>query len=126
VNEISGEFWPHDPNVDWDSARTPFSVYDASGNLPISWRRLGVRPRWRQLFCTYLVNAGAPPPAAWAPGPLGATLWAAQPNVPWFYAVAACNLGGQAGWASAAEQPNVTVLSLTHDSPAIRTTDEIQ
>jgi hypothetical protein len=43
--------------------------------------------------------------------------------------MAACNLGGVAGWpvsvAAGGAKP-VTVLVLTHDSPAIRTIDENQ
>jgi prepilin-type N-terminal cleavage/methylation domain-containing protein len=117
TTEAAGNFWPSDPSAYFDSARSPVSLYDASGNMPVSWRSLGLRPRWQQLYCTYLVNAGGPgevPPAT-----IGRTLWSATPNVPWFYALAACNLNGEAGW------PNkVTVLILTHDSPAIRTIDE--
>jgi prepilin-type N-terminal cleavage/methylation domain-containing protein len=114
VNENSSEFWPHDPAVPWDSAREAFSVYDSSTTkLPTSWSRLGVRPRWRQLFCTYLVNAGSPPTSAWPPGPIGASMWTSQPNVPWFYALGACTLNGSGH--------SATILSLTHDSPSIRT-----
>jgi len=118
VNENTGDFWPSNPNNYFDSARTPVSIY-VGGNLPVSWRRIGLRPRWQQLYCTYLLNAGGPGDAL--PGTIGPTLWTATPNVPWFYALAACNLGGPAGWPN-----NVTVLALTHDSPAIRTIDEIQ
>ena len=123
TNENSSEFWPQDPNVYWDSARTPISVYDSSGNLPTSWKKLGVRPRWGQLFCTYMANAGSPGAAAPA-NSVGSTLWTAAPNVPWFYILGVCNLVGQAGWPNSSG--NVTVLSLTHDSPAIRTTEETQ
>jgi type II secretory pathway pseudopilin PulG len=111
--EAVGEFFPSDPSADFDSVRTPVAL----GTLPTSWGKLGIRPRWPQLYCTYLVNAGA---AGVAPtGVIGPTLWSATPNVPWFYAVGACNLGGSAGYPD-----GVTVLSLTHDSPAIRTRDE--
>jgi prepilin-type N-terminal cleavage/methylation domain-containing protein len=125
ANENATEFWPSNPSTYFDSARTPINIYDANGNLPVSWRRLGLRPRWRQLYCTYLVNAGGPgnPP----PAGMGQALWGgATPNVPWFYALAACNLGGQAGWPNDSTNQYVTVLALTHDSPAIRTTDENQ
>jgi prepilin-type N-terminal cleavage/methylation domain-containing protein len=111
VNETPSEFWPHDPTVSWDSAREAFSVYDSTGKLPTSWSRLGVRPRWRQLFCTYLVNAGSPGSAP--PGTQGPTMWGATPNVPWFYALGACALNGSGHSAA--------ILSLTHDSPSIRT-----
>lgn len=119
TSEAATAFWPSNPNAYFDSARSPVSLYDGSGNMPVTWRSLGLRPRWQQLYCTYLVNAGGPGQAP--PGTIGPTLWAATPNVPWFYALAACNLNGQAGWPS-----NVTVLILTHDSPAIRTIDETQ
>jgi prepilin-type N-terminal cleavage/methylation domain-containing protein len=125
ANENAGDFWPSDPSAYFDSARTPVNIYDGNGNLPVSWRRLGVRPRWKQLYCTYLVNAGGPgndPP----PG-MGQAMWGGvTPNVPWFYALAACNLAGQAGWPNASGNNYVTVLALTHDSPAIRTVDETQ
>jgi prepilin-type N-terminal cleavage/methylation domain-containing protein len=126
TNENASEFWPHDPTVTWDSARVAFPVVDSGGNMPLSWRRLGVRPRWPQLFCTYLVNAGCGPPSGTtgctAPsGGVGATIWGSAPNTPWFYAVAACNLVGEATWPS-----GVTRLTLAHDMPAIRTIDETQ
>jgi len=126
-SEAANEFWPQDPtNAVFDSARTPVAV----APMPTSWRALGIRPRWTQLFCTYMVNAGAPPtpanPVITIPGTVGPTLWASPPNVPWFYAMAVCNLGGQVGWPNGESQKPVTVLVLTHDSPAIRTTDENQ
>jgi len=115
TNEASSEFFPSDPSLFFDSVRAPVAL----GALPGSWRILGIRPRWPQLYCTYMVNAGAAGGAV--AGSIGATLWASAPNVPWFYAMAACNLGGEAGWPG-----QVTVLTLTHDSPAIRTKDETQ
>jgi prepilin-type N-terminal cleavage/methylation domain-containing protein len=124
VNETAAEFWPHDPGVTWDSARQSFPVRDATGNLPLSWRRLGIRPQWSNLYCTYMVNAGAPGSAL--PGTVGPSLWAAPPNVPWFYAMAACNIIGLAGWPNQGTNGYVTVLMLTHDSPGIRTMTENQ
>lgn len=113
VTESSNLFYPSDPNAYFDSARGPVAL----GTLPVSWRSLGIKPRWQQLYCTYLTLAGG---AGVAPaGTFGATLWGSTPNVPWFYSMAACNLGGEAGWPN-----NVTVLTLTHDSPAVRTRDE--
>jgi Tfp pilus assembly protein PilE len=114
ANENASEFFPRDPGVSpWDSVRTPTVL----GALPASWRFLGIRPRWPEVYCTYMVNAGA---ATVAPvGVIGPRLWTSTPNVPWFYAMAACNLSGQAGWPD-----YVTLLTLTHDSPAIRTQDE--
>jgi len=121
TTEASSDFWPQDPQNYFDSARAPATL----GTLPFSWRTLGIRPRWQQLYCTYLVNAGLPLASTAPDTPLtftvGRTLWPSQPRVPWFYAIAACNLNGEAGWPD-----NVTRLVLTHDSPAVRTTDETQ
>jgi type IV pilus assembly protein PilA len=124
TGEEASEFYPSDPGSYFDSARTPANVYDSGGNMPTSWRALGVKPRWRQLFCTYLVNAGAPGNSP--PGTIGPMLWPATPNVPWFYAIAACNLNGIAGWPQAGSDVYVTTLIMTHDSPAVRTIDETQ
>jgi prepilin-type N-terminal cleavage/methylation domain-containing protein len=125
TNENAGEFWPQNPSgALFDSARTP----QLTAPLPTSWLALGVRPRWQQLFCTYMVNAGGSGDVV--PGTVGPTLWPSapngRPNVPWFYAMAVCNLGGAAGWpvTPAAQAIPVTVMILTHDSPAIRTIDE--
>lgn len=112
-------FWPHNPNEYWDSAREAFAV----DPVPNSWRALGVRSRWPQLFCTYFVTAG--PPGAAPSGAVGQSLFAGTPGVPWFYALAACNLSGVAGWPNGAAN-YVTTLALTHDSPAMRRTDEFQ
>jgi prepilin-type N-terminal cleavage/methylation domain-containing protein len=118
TTEEGADFWPSDPNAYFDSGRTAVPIYDSAGNLPVSWRVLGVRPRWRQLYCTYLVNAGGPGNAP--PGTMGPTLWAATPNVPWFYTLAVCNLVGQAGWPNSGGSIHVTVRALTHDSPALQ------
>src|SRR5512142_1288323 len=91
TNENGAEFWPQNPANTWDSAREPVAV----NPVPASWRRLGIRPRWQQLYCTYMVNAGCGPAGTGGclapPATVGQTLWAAAPNVPWFYAMAACN-----------------------------------
>ena len=122
-NEAAAEFYPSDVGAYFDSARTPVNVYDAGGNMPTSWRRLGLRPRWRQLFCSYMVNAG--PPGSAPVGSVGQAIWGATaPNVPWFYAMAACNLHGGAGWPVQGSSHPVTLMTLTHDSPAIRTWEE--
>ncbi len=121
TSEGASEFWPQNPSVQFDSARTPTAV----APLPASWLALGVRPRWQQLFCTYMVNAGAPG-SSLPTGNVAASVWTVAPNVPWFYAMAACNLGGVAGWPNTDAAKYVTVLVLTHDSPAIQTTDENQ
>ena len=121
TTEAAVDFWPQNPtNVGFDSARTPAAV----APMPASWRALGIRPRWNQLFCTYLVNVG--PPTGALIGTVGASLWQSPPNIPWFYALAVCNLGGQAGMPSAGPTNPVTTLILTHDSPAIQTMDEHQ
>lgn len=117
-NEDAGEFWPHNPTVRWDSAREAHPV----NPLPPSWRRLGIRPRWNQLFCTYMVNAGIPGMAA-LPGFVGPTQWAGvPPNIPWFYAMGVCNLVGDAGWDG--DLGRETIMVLTHDSPQIQTFTE--
>jgi len=118
TNESASDFWPSDPSGAFDSVRAPVDV----NPVPDAWRRLGIRPRWNQLYCTYLANAGSP--ASAPPGSVGPTLWGAAPNVPWFYALAVCNLGGVSGWPNSGGFNQVTVMSLTHDSPAIRTIDE--
>jgi hypothetical protein len=48
-------------------------------------------------------------------------LWATTPLVPWFYAVAACNLNTTDGGSF---PDNVTLLVLTYDSPALRTLND--
>jgi len=129
VNENASEFWPSDPGAYFDSVRKPVAVYDSGGNMPLSWRRLGVRPRWNQLYCTYMVNAGCAAPTCTPPlNTVGATLWGAAPNVPWFYVLGVCNIVGtsSAGWPNdpPSNQFHVTVMALTHDSPQIQTQDE--
>jgi prepilin-type N-terminal cleavage/methylation domain-containing protein len=128
-NENANEFWPHSPNVDWDSGSEPFSIYDSNGKLPDSWRKLGIRVRWKQLFCTYLANAGCPKGSDpggscdTLPSTVGQTLWSATPNIHWFYVLGVCNLMGKAGWPS---NGAVTVLMITHDSTGLRRVDETQ
>ena len=124
TSEDADQFWPSDPSTAFDSRRTPKSIYNGSGVLPDTWRRLGVRPRWQTLYCTYLVNAGGA--GNTPPGTVGPTLWSATPNVPWFYSLAACNLSKNAGWPNTATNHYVTVVALTHDSPALRTFDETE
>jgi len=124
TSEDGAEFWPSDPSSAFDSRRTPKSIYNNSGSLPDPWRRLGVRPRWQSLYCTYLINAGGAGNVP--PGTIGPALWASTPNVPWFYSLAACNLSGAAGWPNTSSNKYVTVVALTHDSPAIRTIDETE
>lgn len=101
----------------FESARTAHDV----GTYPASWSRIGLRPRWKQLYCTYLVNAGDS--TSVLPSPIGnPSLWSATPNVPWFYAVAACNLNtaDDGGAVPSGVPSNATFLVLTHDSPGVR------
>jgi Tfp pilus assembly protein PilE len=124
-SEQAAEFFPRDPTdpAGFDSVRTPATL----GTPPTSWLALGIRPRWPALYCSYMVNAGAP--GSRLPGTVGPTLWTTTPNgpnVPWFYAMAVCNLGGVSGWPNTPPAVPVTLLVLTHDSPAIQTTDENQ
>lgn len=119
-NENSSAFAPADPSAaDFDSVRTP-TVIPSAGVA--GWRRLGARIRWNELYCTYLVNAGLANPATPAqtpPGPIGSQLWPSAPAVPWFYAIAACNTRGPAGYPD-----NVTVLVTVSDSPGLRTIND--
>lgn len=119
TTEAQGDFWPHDPSVTWDSAREVFPPAGTPTVYPTSWVKLGARPRWGQFYCTYLVNAG-PPNGAIPSGGRGATFFpSVPPQVHWFYAVAACNFQGDAGWPT-----GVTVLGLTHESPRVLRFDE--
>jgi prepilin-type N-terminal cleavage/methylation domain-containing protein len=114
-DDAANAFIPTNPTAtDFESARTAHAVSDP---YPAAWRRIGLRPRWKQLYCTYLVNAGGGALNEQLPSPIGATLWTATPNVPWFYAMAACNLNTVDGGNF---PDNVTLLVLTHDSPSLR------
>jgi hypothetical protein len=126
-NENADQFIPTDPTIDtFESARTPHTIPTP---IPVPWRRIGLRPRWNQLYCTYLVNAGG---ANQAPiGTIGSSLWhdaagnPSAPAVPWFYAVAACNLNTSDGTSAPSGLPaNATFLVLTHDSPAVNTIND--
>ena len=118
LDETPGAFIPVSPtDADFESVRTPHTVPNP---YPAAWSRIGLRPRWKQLYCTYLVNAGSGTqldPGEALPSPIGATLWTATPSVPWFYAMAACNLNTADGGSF---PDNVTLLVLTHDSPSLR------
>lgn len=130
TSEAGDQFWPVDPSTAFSSRHLATSIY-SGGLLPVSWRQLGLRPRWPALYCTYLVNAGggvddtgAPATADPPPGTVGPTLWSTPPLIPWFYVLGACNLSGNAGWPNTAVNKWVTLVALTSDSPSIRTTDE--
>jgi prepilin-type N-terminal cleavage/methylation domain-containing protein len=118
VDESAAAFIPTDPTAaDFESARTAHPI----GTMQNAWARLGLKPQWPALYCSYLVNAGGANQAL--PAGIGSQLWAAAPPVPWFYAVAACNLDTSDGTTAPTGLPtnaNATFLVLTHDSPAIR------
>ena len=116
-DEGASAFIPANPTgPTFESARTPQTVPNP---LPAAWRQIGLRPRWNQLYCTYLVNAGGATQAP--PSGIGSTSWSTTPIVPWFYAVAACNLNTADGGSF---PDNVTLLVLTHDSPGVRTIND--
>jgi hypothetical protein len=121
-DEAAGAFIPISPtDPTFESARTAQAVPNP---MPTAWSRIGLRPRWRQLYCTYLVNAGGASQAP--PSGIGSQLWSTTPIVPWFYAVAACNLNT----ADDSTSPplglpaNVTFLVVTHDSPGVVTIND--
>jgi prepilin-type N-terminal cleavage/methylation domain-containing protein len=107
--------------ADFESARTAHAI----STMPTAWSRIGLKPQWPALYCSYLVNAGGAgqdPPAG-----IGAHLWAATPAVPWFYAVAACNLNTTGDESIPTGYPaNATFMVLTYDSPGIRTLNDDQ
>lgn len=120
LNEDASAFIPTNLTAaNFESARTS----NAIGTMPTAWSRLGLKPQWPALYCSYLVNAGlagvAPPTG------IGSQLWSATPAVPWFYAVAACNLDSSDSTSAPSGLPsNASFLVLTYDSPAIRTLNE--
>jgi prepilin-type N-terminal cleavage/methylation domain-containing protein len=116
ANENAAAFYPSDPGAaSFESVRTSTSIADSTA-WPSGWRSIGLRPRENQLFCTYMLNAGRPgdaAPAGTYAGPLLGTLAATGPA--WFYAIAACNLTGAAGF------PNqVSVLGLSSNSASLQ------
>jgi prepilin-type N-terminal cleavage/methylation domain-containing protein len=120
-NEATNAFYPANPSgSDFESARTATSIANPAG-WPAAWRSVGLRPRDNALYCTYLLNAGGAGQAVPDGNTIGKQL---LPGIgagapPWFYAVAACNLTGAAGYPD-----KVTVLGLTSNSPALRTLND--
>lgn len=107
--------------ADFESARTAHPI----GAMPNAWARIGLKPQWPNLYCSYLVNAGGAGQAP--PAGIGSQLWASAPVVPWFYAVAACNLNTSNDSAIPSGLPaNATFLVLTYDSPGLRTLNDGQ
>jgi prepilin-type N-terminal cleavage/methylation domain-containing protein len=115
-NEDATAFYPSSPSSSaFESVRTSTSIADSTA-WPAGWRSVGLRPRENQLFCTYMLNAGRPgDPASTGTyaGPLLGTLSASGPA--WFYAVAACNLTGAAGFPNA-----VSVFGLSSNSATLQ------
>lgn len=94
-------------------ARVAARIDDAA-RWPEAWRTIGIQPRTSHVYCTYLANAGDGPVP---PGlRFGAVLLAGARPGPWFYALAACNLAGKAGYPD-----EVTVFGLSSVSSEIRT-----
>jgi Tfp pilus assembly protein PilE len=121
-NEAASAFIPIDPTAsNFESARTAHAI----STMPTAWARIGLKPQWPALYCSYLVNAGG---ANQAPaGGIGTQLWPATPAAPWFYAVAACNLNTTNDSSIPSSLPaNATFLVLTSDSPGIRTLNDGQ
>ena len=121
-DEAAAAYIPTNPTAaDFESARTAHPI---PSPMPLGWGRIGLKPQWPALYCSYMVNAGKandPPPS----GGIGAQLWSATPAVPWFYAVAACNLNTSDDTTAPSGLPsNASFLVLTYDSPAIRTLNE--
>lgn len=97
--ESIGEFYPSDPTASgFESSRTPVSIADPTA-WPPTWRALGLRPRERQLYCTYLTNAGNALRTGGdvlAAGSYGIRAFGGLTTMtsPWYYSMASCNLAG--------------------------------
>ena len=117
-DEPAGAFYPISPSAAaFESVRTSVSVAN-NALWPNSWRAVGVSPRDRSLYCTYLTNAGNAGQAV-PGGAVFGTALVTGVAAPWFYGLAACNLNGPAGY------PNeVTVLGISSTSPTLRTFNE--
>jgi Tfp pilus assembly protein PilE len=116
VNEDPAAFYPSNPSsAAFESVRTATAVSNQA-LWPQGWRSVGLRVREPVLYCTYLLNAGRPGDAAPAgsyAGSLLGTVTATSPS--WFYAVAACNLTGAAGYPN-----NVSIFGLSSTSSALQ------
>jgi type IV pilus assembly protein PilA len=117
-DEAKTAFIPTDPSAaNFESARTAHAI----GAMPTAWSLIGLKPQWPALYCSYLVNAGGSNQAPPASAKIGIQLWSATPPVPWFYAVAVCNLNTSDDGSTPSDLPtNATYLVLTNDSPSIR------
>jgi prepilin-type N-terminal cleavage/methylation domain-containing protein len=106
-----------------DTSDPTFESVRTSHDVPnpyfTSWRTIGLRLGVKQLYCTYMVNAGGA--ADTLPTGIGSRCWASTPPVPWFYAVAACNLNtaDDSLGVPTGLPANATFLVLTHDTPGV-------
>jgi len=117
-DELPGAFYPQAADsVQLASVRTPTLVEDPA-LWPPAWRTIGVRPRSHLSYCTYLVNAGErgrPDPSL----RFGAALITTDSDGPWYYALAVCNLEGNAGY------PNdVTVFGVSSQNGRVQAFNE--
>jgi len=121
LNEDATAFIPMNPtDAAFESVRTAHPIQTP---MPNAWSLIGLRPRWKQLYCSYLVNAGGATQTP--PSGIGSRIWSGAPAIPWFYAVAACNLNTADGSVAPSGLPaNATFLVLTQDSPALITIND--
>ena len=117
-DELPGAFYPQAADsVQLASVRTPTLVEDPA-LWPPAWRTIGVRPRSHLSYCTYLVNAGErgrPDPSL----RFGSALITTDSDGPWYYALAVCNLEGNAGY------PNdVTVFGVSSQNGRVQAFNE--
>ena len=117
-DEPATAYYPISPNAaTFESARTSVSVANSAA-WPAAWKTVGLGPRDTGLYCTYLANAGGAGQAVPAAASFG-TLLVGGTAAPWFYALAACNLNGPAGYPA-----EVTVFGISSTSPALRAFNE--
>ena len=76
------DLWPATPS------KTARSIYP----LPATWTSLKVIPPSQNIYCSYVVRAGAPGGAAGATAT--GTFGFVVPNQNWFYVLARCNMDG--------------------------------
>ena len=117
-DELPGAFYPQAADsVQLASARTPTLVDDPS-LWPPAWRAIGLRPRSELSYCTYLVNAGErgrPDPSL----RFGSALITTESDGPWYYALAVCNLEGNAGYPD-----HVTVFGVSSENGRVQAFNE--
>jgi prepilin-type N-terminal cleavage/methylation domain-containing protein len=113
-DEASAGFYPAPADSRALAPGRVIARIDDQTHWPAGWRAIGMHPRTAFSYCTYLVNAGE----GAVPSNLrfGSALLAGAAPGPWFYALAACNLAGPAGYPD-----DVTVFGVSSRSPEIRT-----